>query len=279
MPSTPVEIVLPSGLTATLSLYAVGSDTLANSDGADVLVEDSNARGFYTATVTEALSGVHKVKVLVGSSVVANGYVDMVDDVNRRYVVDSYPSAASVSGAGARTITITVDDGSSPLEGATVRFGEGANTYTATTDVSGNATFNLDDATYTVAITKPGYTFSGTTLVVSADATPTYSMTALSPTASPAGFSTGYLYVYDELGVVESGAVITIIAAEPPSGSGVAMDSRPRTGTTNGSGYVEFTNLIQGAKYTIRRGGGRAYDFTCPAEATFLLTNILGAEL
>lgn len=126
MATTPVEVILPSGLTATLSLYAAGSDTLANSDGADTLTEDSNALGFYTANVTEALDGIHKAKVLVGSNVVANGYIDLADDTTRRYVVDSYLEAAyldtvvSQSGSGDTQVTIEItEDGTTVALGGT----------------------------------------------------------------------------------------------------------------------------------------------------------------
>jgi hypothetical protein len=84
------------------------------------------------------------------------------------------------SGAGARTITITVTDGTDPLQNARVRLTEGANTFTALTNVSGVATLNVDDATYTVAITKSSYSFAGASLVVDGDEAETYAMTLVS---------------------------------------------------------------------------------------------------
>lgn len=85
-------------------------------------------------------------------------------------------------GSGARTVTVTVNDGSNLLESASIRFTKGAATYVQQTNSSGQATFNLDDGTYTVAISLIGYTYSGTTLVVDGDETETYSMTALTIT-------------------------------------------------------------------------------------------------
>lgn len=74
MANTTIEIQLGSGLTShTLSLYADGSDTLANSGGADALTEATNRLGLYTATVTEALTGLHYVKVLSGASAFVAG--------------------------------------------------------------------------------------------------------------------------------------------------------------------------------------------------------------
>ena len=88
MASTPVEFKAPTGLTLTLSLYAFGSDTLANSGGADTCTERTNAKGIYTATVTEAISGWHDVKILSGSAVVATYAVFLVDDTNTHRCVE-----------------------------------------------------------------------------------------------------------------------------------------------------------------------------------------------
>lgn len=97
------------------------------------------------------------------------------------------PTGGSGSGSGARTVTITVNDGTTVLENCIVRLTEGANTFTALTNSIGVAVFNLDDATYTVGITKPGYTYSGTSLVVNGDEAETYSMTAISISNPTAG--------------------------------------------------------------------------------------------
>ena len=91
-------------------------------------------------------------------------------------------TGSSGAGTGARTITVTVTDNlATPLQNATVRFTEGANTFVASTNSSGVKEFNLDDATYTVAITKDGFEYFGGTLVVSADAPVTYVMTRNTP--------------------------------------------------------------------------------------------------
>ena len=91
------------------------------------------------------------------------------------------------SGSGARTVTITVNDGTTVLENALVRITEGSNTFYKLTNSSGVAVLNVDDATYTVAITKAGYSYSGTSLVVNGDEAETYSMTAISISNPTAG--------------------------------------------------------------------------------------------
>lgn len=81
------------------------------------------------------------------------------------------------SGSGVNTVTVTVTDGAAALQNARVTYTEGVNGFTATTDASGQATLNLDDATYVVAIFKDGYQFAGTTDEVNADAARSYAMT------------------------------------------------------------------------------------------------------
>jgi len=67
---------------------------------------------------------------------------------------------------GAYVITVTVTDGTDPLEAAVVRVTNGANSFTGSTDASGNASFSLDALTYTVSVTKSGYSFAPTTRTV-----------------------------------------------------------------------------------------------------------------
>ncbi len=97
------------------------------------------------------------------------------------------PTGGSSSGTGARTVTITVNDGTTVLENALVRITEGSSTFYKLTNSSGVAVLNVDDATYTVAITKAGYSYSGTSLVVNGDEAETYSMTAISISNPTAG--------------------------------------------------------------------------------------------
>lgn len=87
-----VELVAPPGMTLTLELYAYGSDSLANSGGADTLVEATNLKGLYLATVTEGLTGWHRARVKSGSSTVAVYDVYMTDTTSRHRCVDGAQS-------------------------------------------------------------------------------------------------------------------------------------------------------------------------------------------
>jgi hypothetical protein len=144
------------------------------------------------------------------------------------------------SGTGARTVTITVNDGTSVLQNATVRMTEGANTFTALTNASGVAVFNLDDATYTVSISKSGYSYAGTTLIVNGTETATYSMTAISIT--PPDNPDLSAIVVTCLGTdfeTQSGVTIDLRIITLPLGStNAAYPGLKQTATSNGSGIA-----------------------------------------
>ena len=184
--------------------------------------------------------------------------------------------ALIVPNVGARTVVITVNDGTDPLENAKVRLTEGINTVVETTDVNGNVTFNRDDATYLVAITKAGYTFSGTSLVVNGDETQTYSMITVSFAVSDPGQATGWVYCYDDEGNVEAGVSISVQLTATPETDSYAFDTVVRVVSSEVDGLAEFTGLWIGATYRARRFNGPWYSFVVPNVSTFALPVLLG---
>lgn len=159
------------------------------------------------------------------------------------------------AGSGARTVTITVNDGTTVLQNARVRVNEGANTYTSLTNVSGVVTFNLDDATYTVAITKSGYSYAGTTLVVDGTETRTYSMTLVSlPEPSTPDKTVLTILCLDNDGDAVSAVNVSIRYTAIPTGSeDIAFPGGTITKTSNGSGIVSF-EVIKGSTIEYKRG-------------------------
>jgi len=144
------------------------------------------------------------------------------------------------SGTGARTVTITVNDGTTALQNAVVRLSEGLNTYRTLTNASGVAVFNVDDATYTVAVTKSGYTYAGTTLVVDGTETAAYSMTAVSvtPPTNPDLSAVVVLCLGTDF-EPETGVTIDLRIVTFPSGStNTAYPGLKKTATSNGSGIA-----------------------------------------
>lgn len=102
----------------------------------------------------------------VDTSAIADAVVDGVEREGGMLA-----QVADNSGTGAYTVTVTVTDGTNALQNATVRLSEGGNSYTTKTNASGVATFALDAATYALAVTKAGYSFTPTTMVVDAEHT------------------------------------------------------------------------------------------------------------
>jgi hypothetical protein len=150
--------------------------------------------------------------------------------------IQEIADAVGGSGSGARTVTITVNDGTTVLQNATIRLTEGANTFKAQTNASGVAVFNLDDATYTVGITKSGYSYAGTTLVVDGTETRTYSMTAISIT----------LPANPDLSAI----VVTCLGTDFEIESGITIDLRIKT-LPDGSTNTAYPGLKQTATSNI----------------------------
>jgi hypothetical protein len=218
---------------------------------------------------------------------VSNVNTTLVDGNAINYTLD--PDTDSVifnvtgnAGSGAYTIAITVNDGATALQTARVRYTEGANTFIALTNASGVATFNLNAATYTVGITKDGYTYAGTTHVVSATAARTYSMTAntVTPPALPSQ-STGVLTTLDGQGNPATAVVVSFKMTAGPGTAGSAYGQEftlTSSGTSTGNLSGAF---VKGATYQGWRGPqGKRYTFTVSATAgtSFTLPEILGLD-
>lgn len=186
------------------------------------------------------------------------------------------------AGSGARTVTITVTDGTDPLENAKVRMTNGAESYLVETDTNGEADFALDDATWAVAITKSGYTFTPTTLAVSGDTTHTYAMTAISIASSDPGLVTGYSTCLGSDGEPLAGVSVSLQMTKPPTGSGTAFDADTVTQTSGSDGVVQFTGLAPGGTYWQWRGtnraSGKAIKIASDATTPYSLDNIAGAD-
>jgi|694.fasta_scaffold01606_34 hypothetical protein len=180
-------------------------------------------------------------------------------------------TGATGQGSGARIVTITVRDASAnPVEAATVRVYRAGETYAGVTNASGVTTFSLDDATFTVAITAAGFSFTPVSLVVSGNVSQTYTLTStggVTPSVAPR--TTGYWTVFDLNGVAQAGAQVTIQASSPPTGStGIVMEDAARTAAADNQGVIQFNNLVKGATYIVYRTGSlRKYNILVPANA------------
>ena len=90
-------------------------------------------------------------------SVTKSGYADKTTTIN----VDESHTSFEIELEVVDTITITVDDGTDAIEGASVVIGE----TTKTTDASGECTFtNMTYDDYSASVSKTGYTTKTETL-------------------------------------------------------------------------------------------------------------------
>lgn len=139
------------------------------------------APGTYAVSIalTDGFSG--EIRGDTGDATIrySSNYINPGDD---EYTDAKISSVVASSGSGAYAVTITVTDGATALQNAKVRMTEGVNTFVAQTNVSGVASFSLDAATYTITITKAGYTFTPTTLAISAAGNTAKTMTAITVT-------------------------------------------------------------------------------------------------
>lgn len=260
-------LATPPGLTLTAKLFTLAApDTVYKTAGS--VTYRTNATAQAVAAFTDVAAGDYTMIYFSGTRPVAIGYrtfagtdaevatetaaLAELDSASLRAALgmsaadldsqlDAILAAASAgAGTGARTVTITVNDGTTALQNAVVRFTEGSNTFRALTNASGVATFNLDDATYTVAVTKSGYSYAGTTLIVNGTETATYSMTAISIT--PPDNPDLSAIVVTCLGTdfeTQSGVTIDLRIITLPSGStNAAYPGLKQTATSNGSGIA-----------------------------------------
>jgi hypothetical protein len=165
-------------------------------------------------------------------------------------------STTSAGGTGSYTVTITVNDGTTVLQNATVTLTINSSRYYATTNASGVAvlTPNEGNGTYGVQLTCGGYQFTPTTKIVSGNTSQTYSMTAVSITPSTGSGVTMYGYTTDSSGnVVEGSVTVQYQMSKLPTGdTGVIVNPTILTVTSNGSGLAQFVNCRVGATYRVR---------------------------
>lgn len=148
---------------------------------------------------------------------------------------------SGISGNGAFAVTVTVTDGSNPLQNATVRLKEGISSFTAVTNSSGVASFALDAATYAILITKSGYSFVPATIVVGGDGNFAKTMTAtvLPPAPDDVSLCRVYGYVEDVHGIVSSGVIIVFtLVSTRFTLAGKIIGDRVFTATTDAQGRL-----------------------------------------
>ncbi|MEM6364424.1 MAG: cadherin-like domain-containing protein [Planctomycetota bacterium] len=158
---------------------------------------------------------------------------------------------------GPNNVTITVDDGTNAVENATVRVSQGGQTESKQTNSSGQVTFTIDSATWTVSISANGFTGQTNALIVGGDASQTYSLELISVTGSEAPLSTVVVTCRDEQGQPQAGVEVFMAMINPPdSDSGNAFDGGPQSAVSAQDGVATLTG-VRSAKYNVWRGDTR----------------------
>jgi hypothetical protein len=195
-------------------------------------------------------------------------------------LVQATAAAGASGGTGARTVAITVNDGTTALESARVRLTKGAESYLLATNASGVATFSVDDGTWAVVITLAGYTFTATTLVVDGNETQTYSMTAaaFTPSTQPDSVTVRWLVIGGSTRLPKQGVAVTLRMRTPPEGNGYIFGDDNGTDTSDANGMVEFANVPLGSVVVVTAGSGTAVHVAIPENATepYDAGNLLG---
>jgi len=209
-----------------------------------------------------------------GLIVAAVAAIRGADDDTLKTLSDQIDGVGSGTGTGARTVVVTVNDGATALQNAAVRLTEGASSFKGLTNVSGVVTFNVDDATYTVGITKGGYSYAGTTLVVDGAEAVTYSMTANSstPPDDPA-LCAVTIHLRDQYGndLVGEPVEITFVKFTTDAAETPPVLSIPPVQTSGAGGLVQV-ELYRDAVYKVIYGTkpySRRIDVTVPDAAAY----------
>ena len=182
-------------------------------------------------------------------------------------------------GNGPYAVTITVYEGQTPLEGASVRLLLGAEDYSLMTNAAGQCAFYVGAGTWTWRAAKPGYMGRSGTIVVSGDASLDVRLARVTIVPSPAGQTTGYGVVYDEMGNPEPNVTVYCRLVKLDV-SGLVGDAEERSSESNAQGLVQFPGLLRGATYAFRRGSGAERLLRVPAGAgdMIVLPPLVGKE-
>lgn len=203
--------------------------------------------GWYRLDLPDAAFANGANRVAIGGSV-AGGIV-----ISAPIGIEPVPEAI-----GALSVTITVVDGDGdPLENAKVRLTEGVNAAWAETDENGVGVLRVDAATWSVGVTKDGYSYYDGTLEVTGDTTAEIELSALSIAPSEPGLTTVYWLVKLPGGTLagEGEAVMDVGLLSGPGTDGLAHGSTPVEYETDAAGMIQVPNVYPGSKLTCRLRG------------------------
>lgn len=219
---------------------------------------ETNANGVAVLSVTPTASGFYNISIatnptLNGTSGRYDWTYRQTDDLIEAVNIGDMDIALSASPVmEGETLTVTVTSGGAPVQTATVKMGS----LTSTTDSQGKATFTAPDpgadyVTYTVEVTKTGFTKATTQVVVMK----VYEISIVAPSTAPKAGESFSVTVIAK-GAALAGATVTFNGATVTSGTDgkVTFTAPSETGTytvtASADGYEDVT-----ASVTIEAGG------------------------
>lgn len=250
----PIPVTADIG-TAGLTLLATFRDTSGTIHASlRNLSTTEIADGFYQFYTTLAPDGyLGAILFHTGTYTSGIGDIDILAaiSVNPRELENADVKTSSLGGAGTGpfAITITVTDGTNPLQNVTAAIFDGSTLAgRLVTDVNGNATFALAAGTYTVNLYKGGYTFGSESRTVTGNEAGTLvndlEMTAtgtITPPVNPDLCTLfGYIILIDGNPAVAVTVSATLVTNRPGEASGSIIAEQPMTAITNGSGFFEL---------------------------------------
>ena len=136
---------LPVGLTVTVQVKNITTLSVLET------VTCTGSGGDYTGTISGAHAGQLLFVILV-SGLVFEHRVRTIQDVSATFVILTELEELAVVDSGPSALTITVDDGTLPIAGATVRVSGTGLSRTKTTNGSGEALFAVANGDYEVIV-------------------------------------------------------------------------------------------------------------------------------
>jgi hypothetical protein len=189
---------------------------------------------------------------------------------------------AASTGTGAFSVIVHVTDGTINLPNARVRVSGGPTAASGFTASTGLITLGLDGGTYTLVVTKGGYTYTPTPQTVAADGTIDVVMTAATtPTTTPTQ-CTGQLVTKDGQGNLAPGVDVHFGFVSWNGTGGVSFPKESFNGTSDGGGLLQEA-FEQNARYWGRRDasngqeGAKVYFNTPTNNVSFSLPPVLGS--
>jgi hypothetical protein len=193
--------------------------------------------------------------------------------------IDGIDGGASLTGPFTRTVTVTDASTSGAIQNAKVRLFRTGETGSLQTNSGGVASFTVEAATWSYAITANGYTGTSGTIVVSANGDTAVQLMASSVTAptDPALSAIEVLCLNANFAAASGIDIDFRMASVATGDQNRAHPGAKKTVTSNGSGIARFEGP-QGATIEWKRGSGQQWTaVTLDNDSVTNVTSLIGS--